>query len=190
MKSNWSTTMELVTICMGVSIVALGVSYLMGGAILPPALVTGISIAGFCLTLSDYFIKVDVKNNWFVNTESRKSKLVIFMHFTAVYGVMVFPNMRFIEDIGKGNLEFISTVASVIALGFVIVVIGHNNRKEVINDITVQFQWLKDNQKSLDELKKQVPELKKELNETKEQLLQRDKEIEQLQLRLEQLNKN
>lgn len=190
MKSHWLTTMELVTICMGVSIVALGIAYLLGGAILPPALVTGISIAGFCLTLSDYFIKIDIKNNRFVNTESRKTKLVMYMHFAAIYGVIVFPNMKFIEDIGKGNLEFISTVASVIALGFVIVVIGHNNRKEVINNVTEQFQWLKDNQESLKELKKQVPSLKKELEETKEQLLQRNKEIEQLQLRLEQLNKD
>lgn len=190
MKSNWLTTMELVTICMGVSIVALGVAYLSGGAILPPALVTGISIAGFCLTLSDYFIKVDVKNNRFVNTESRKIKLVMSMHFAAVYGIIVFPNMKFIEDIGKGNLEFISTVASVIALGFVILVIGHNNRKEVMNDITIQFQWLKENQESLNELKKQVPDLKKELKEKQDQLLQYEKEIEKLQLLLEKSKEN
>lgn len=190
MKSNWSTTMELVTMCMGVSIVALGVSYLLGSATLPPALVTGISIAGFSLTLSDFFLKLDINQSRFVNSESRKIKLVILMHFIAVYGIILFPNVGIVKDLGKENLEFISTVASVIALGFVISAIGYNNRKEVVNDLNEQFKVLISNQKNLNELKEQVPVLQKELKETQEQLLQREKEVEQLQLRLEHSNKN
>ncbi|MGW6193944.1 hypothetical protein EXW28_27755 (plasmid) [Bacillus mycoides] len=186
MKSNWLTTMELVTMCMGISIISLGASYLFGGAILPPALVTGISIAGFCLTLSDYFIKINVEHNKFVNTESRKRKIVILMHLIAVYGLIAFPNIRYIEDIGKENLEYISTFASVIALGFVILAIGYNNRNEVVNDITKQLQLLKANQENIDELKKRVPKLEEELQESHKQALQNKKEVEQLQLLLEE----
>ncbi|MDR4987055.1 hypothetical protein CN491_24200 [Bacillus cereus] len=185
MKSNWAATMELVTMCMGISIISLGVSYLFGGATLPPALVTGISIAGFCLTLSDYFIKINVEHSKFVNTESRKRKIVILMHLIAVYGLIVFPNFKYIEDIGKENLEYISTVASVIALGFVILAIGYNNRKEVVNDITKQFQLLKVNQENIDELKKRIPKLEEELQKSQEQALQNKKEVERLQLLLE-----
>ncbi|MFA2694861.1 coiled-coil domain-containing protein [Bacillus mycoides] len=183
MKSNWLTTMELVTMCMGISIISLGASYLFGGAILPPALVTGISIAGFCLTLSDYFIKINVEHNKFVNTESRKRKIVILMHLIAVYGLIAFPNIRYIEDIGKENLEYISTFASVIAL---ILAIGYNNRNEVVNDITKQLQLLKANQENIDELKKRVPKLEEELQESHKQALQNKKEVEQLQLLLEE----
>ncbi|WP_242290315.1 hypothetical protein [Bacillus cereus group sp. BfR-BA-01319] len=190
MKSNWSTTMELVTMCMGISIVFLGVSYLFGGATLPPALITGISIAGFCLTLSDYFIKINVKNSRFVNTESRKRKLVILIHLIAILGLIVFPNIRYIEDIEKENLEYISTVASVIALGFVILSIGYNNRKEVISDINEQICLLKTNYENIDELKKQVPKLQKELKISHEELLQSQKEVEKLKLLLDESKEN
>ncbi|PGQ96786.1 hypothetical protein [Bacillus cereus] len=190
MKSNWSTTMELVTMCMGISIVFLGVSYLLGGATLPPALITGISIAGFCLTLSDYFIKINVKNSRFVNTESRKRKLVILIHLIAILGLIVFPNIRYIEDIEKENLEYISTVASVIALGFVILSIGYNNRKEVISDINEQICLLKTNYENIDELKKQVPKLQKELKVSHEELLQSQKEVEKLKLLLDESKEN
>ncbi|MGN4675228.1 hypothetical protein [Bacillus cereus group sp. MYBK225-1] len=186
MKANWITTMELVTMCMGISIISLGASYLFGGAILPPALVTGISIAGFCLTLSDYFIKINVERNKFVNTESRKRKIVIFMHLIAVYGLIAFPNIRYIEDIGKENLEYISTFASVVALGFVILAIGYNNRNEVANDITKQIQVLKDTQENIDELKKQISRLEEELQESQKQDLQNKEELEKLQLLLEE----
>lgn len=186
MKSNWATTMELVTMCIGISIVLLGASYLIGGATLPPALVTGISIAGFCLTLSDYFLKINVEHNRFVNTESRKRKFVILMYLIAVFGLIVFPNLMPIKAIGKENLEFISTVASVIALGFVIIAIGYNNKKEVISDINEQIRLLNANQENIDELKKQIPELKKELKVTQEQLLQRQEEVKQLQSLLNQ----
>ncbi|HDR4481006.1 TPA: hypothetical protein QCQ09_002594 [Bacillus cereus] len=190
MKSNWSTTMELVTMCMGISIVSLGVSYLLGGATLPPALITGISIAGFCLTLSDYFIKINVKHSRFVNTESRKRKLVILIHLIAILGLIVFPNIRYIEDIEKENLEYISTVASVIALGFVILSIGYNNRKEVISDINEQICLLKTNYENIDELKKQVPKLQKELKISHEELLQSQKEVEKLKLLLDESKEN
>ncbi|PEJ29778.1 hypothetical protein COF38_25690 [Bacillus pseudomycoides] len=186
MKSNWETTMELITMCMGIAIIVLGTSYLSGGATIPPALVTGISIAGFCLTLSDYIIKMDIDNKGFIKSESTQRKLVIFMHLVAVGGIIVFPNLVIIEDIGKENLEFISTVASVIALGFVILAIGHNNRKQVIYDIKEQLQLVIANRKDTDELTKRLPELEKELQESREQALQNKKEVAKLQLLLEE----
>ncbi|PHA95670.1 hypothetical protein [Bacillus pseudomycoides] len=186
MKSNWETTMELITMCMEIAIIVLGTSYLSGGATIPPALVTGISIAGFCLTLSDYIIKMDIDNKGFIKSESTQRKLVIFMHLVAVGGIIVFPNLVIIEDIGKENLEFISTVASVIALGFVILAIGHNNRKQVIYDIKEQLQLVIANRKDTDELTKRLPELEKELQESREQALQNKKEVAKLQLLLEE----
>ncbi|QWH26511.1 hypothetical protein EXW51_00035 (plasmid) [Bacillus mycoides] len=184
MKSNWITTMDLITMCMGGAIIVLGTSFLCGGATLPPVLVTGISLAGFCLTLSDYVLKMDVKNQKIINTESKRRLFVLIMHSIAVYGIIVFPNLVIFDKIDKERLEFIGTVMSVIALGFVILTIGLSNRKEVINDITEQFQFLKSNQEAIDKLKKRVPELEKELKESREQALRNKEEAEKLTVRL------
>lgn len=185
MKSSWSATMELVTMSMGVGIMSLGVFYLFGFVILQPVLVTGISIAGFCLTLGDAIIKIDDKNNPFVNTETKKTLFIVVLYTSAIYGFIIFPNFDFVQGIKKEDLEFISTVVSVITLGFVILAIGYNNRKEVIRDIDEQFQLLKENQKNIDELKKKIPGLEKELLETQRQLLDSKNEVERLQVILD-----
>ncbi|EEL37241.1 hypothetical protein bcere0020_54220 [Bacillus cereus Rock3-29] len=126
----------------------------------------------------------------FIKSESSQTGWLVATHFIAMFGIIWFPNFTIIENIGEAKLETISTFISVIALGTVILAIGWNNRREVINDINKQYKLLISNQENLVELKAQLPSLKKELKETQEKLLQRDKEIEQLQLRIEQSNKD
>ncbi|HDR7595197.1 TPA: hypothetical protein QCX59_004407 [Bacillus mycoides] len=190
MESSWVKTMELITMCMGGAIVVLGAGYFSGSATIPPALVTGISIAGFCLTLSDSIIKMDIGHKKFIKSESTQIKLVVIMHFIAVSGIILFPNFSIIKYIGKDNLDFISTFASVTALGFVIWANGYNNRKEVINDVAKQSQSLKDNQDNIEELKREFPKVKKDLQETQVQLLQSQKEVKKLQLLLDESQEN
>ncbi|KAA0780078.1 hypothetical protein DN406_32545 [Bacillus sp. BB56-3] len=190
MNFNWIKTMELITISMGASIIVLGVSYICGGASIPPELVMGISIAGFCLTISDFIIKLEIGPDNFIKSESAQTRWVTISHFIAIYAIIWIPNFTIMKNIGEARLETISTFISVIALGAVIFAIGWNNRREVINDISEQYRMLISNEQNLVELKKELPALKEELKETKEQLLQRDKEIEQLKVRLEQSNKD
>ncbi|PEN76840.1 hypothetical protein CN544_28745 [Bacillus toyonensis] len=190
MKSNWIKTMELITISIGIAIIVLGVAYVFGGASIPPALVMGISIAGLCFTISDFIIKLEIGPDNFIKSESSQTGWLVATHFIVMFGIIWFPNFTIIENIGEAKLETISTFISVIALGTVILAIGWNNRREVINDINKQYKLLISNQENLVELKAQLPSLKKELKETQEKLLQRDKEIEQLQLRIEQSNKD
>ncbi|UNP84838.1 hypothetical protein [Bacillus mycoides] len=190
MESNWVKTIELITMCMGGAIVVLGIGYFIGTATISPALVTGISIAGFCLTLSDSIIKMDIGHKKFIKSESTQILLVGIMHFIAVSGIILFPNSAFIKYIGKENLDFISTFASVTALGFVIWANGYNNRKEVINEVIKQNQLLIDNQDNIKELKRDFPKVKKELKQTKVQLLQSQKEVEKLQQLLDESQEN
>ncbi|PGO78142.1 hypothetical protein CN980_09895 [Bacillus cereus] len=190
MNSNWIKTMELITISIGIAIIVLGVAYVFGGASIPPALVMGISIAGLCFTINDFIIKLEIGPNKFIKSESAQTSWVVATHFIAMFGIIWFPNFTIIENLGEARLETISTFISVIALGTVILAIGWNNRREVINDINKQYKMLISNQENLVELKEQLPALKKELKETQEKLLQREKEVEQLQLLLEQSNKN
>ncbi|MGR5960998.1 hypothetical protein ACT7DM_28660 [Bacillus cereus] len=82
-------------------------------------------------------------------------------HFIAMYGIIWFPNFTIIENLGEARLDTISTFISVIALGTVILAIGWNNRREVINDINKQYKLLISNQENLVELKEQLPALKK-----------------------------
>lgn len=182
--------MELITISMGASIIVLGVSYICGGASIPPELVMGISIAGFCLTISDFIIKLEIGPDNFIKSDSAQTRWVTISHFIAIYAIIWLPNFTIMKNIGEARLETVSTFISVIALGTVISAIGWNNRREVINDIGEQYKMVISNQENLAELTEQLPALKKELKETQEKLLQREKEVEQLQILLEQSNKN
>ncbi|MGH0432085.1 hypothetical protein ACQVPL_23050 [Bacillus hominis] len=171
--------MELITMCMGGAIVVLGAGYFSGGVTIPPALVTGISISGFCLTLSDFIIKMDIGHKNFIKSESTQIKLVVIMHVLAVCGIIVFPNIVFIEYVSKENLDFISTFASVVALGSVILAIGYNNRKEVVEDITKL-------RGDADKFLKRLPELEKELQESRNEALQNKNDVEELKVLLKE----
>lgn len=47
--------MEKITICIGIAIIYLGYNNLLGYTKIDPAVVTGISLSGLCLTLADFF---------------------------------------------------------------------------------------------------------------------------------------
>ncbi|MEB9828833.1 hypothetical protein CN936_25460 [Bacillus cereus] len=179
MNSNWIKTMELITVSMGIAIIVLGISYFCGGASIPPALVTGISIAGLCLTLSDSVIKMETGDNKFIKSESTQIKVVSIVNALAIFGVIWFPNLTIIENMGRERLDFISTFASVVALGSVILAIGNNNRKEVMEDI-IKIKG------DVDEFLKRLPKLEKELKEAQEEALQNKNEVEKLKMRLKE----
>ncbi|MBL3848214.1 hypothetical protein V4483_25345 [Bacillus paranthracis] len=179
MNSNWIKTMEIITVSMGVAIIVLGILYFCGGASIPPALVTGISIAGFCLTISDLIIKSEIGDNKFLKSESTQIKVVSFVNALAIFGVILFPNLTIIVDMDRETLDFISTSASVVALGFVIYAIGNNNRKEVKEDI-IKIKG------DVDEFLKRLPKLEKELEEAQEEALKNKNEVEELKIRLKE----
>jgi hypothetical protein len=179
MNSNWIKTMEIITVSMGIAIIVLGILFFLGGASIPPALVTGISIAGFCLTISDFIIKLEIADNKFIKSESTQIRVVSIVNALAIFGVILFPNLTIIVDMDRKTLDFISTFASVVALGSVIYAIGNNNRKEVKEDI-IKMKG------DVDEYLKRLPKLEKELKQAQEEALQNKNEVEKLKIRLKE----
>ena len=128
---NWYENMDKITIFIGFAIIYLGICNLIGVTVIPPALVTGISISGFCLTLSDSIERLK---------EDRNKKFLSFfanllgnlLYFLAAASIVCFPYMLSITSLSEDTLEKMSTIASVIALGFVFVSIGYNNKREAL----------------------------------------------------------
>lgn len=128
---NWYENMDKITIFIGFAIIYLGICNLIGVTVIPPALVTGISISGFCLTLSDSIERLK---------EDRNKKFLSFfanllgnlLYFLAATSIVCFPYMLSITSLSEDTLEKMSTIASVIALGFVFVSIGYNNKREAL----------------------------------------------------------
>ncbi|MCC2361654.1 hypothetical protein [Bacillus cereus] len=128
---NWYENMDKITIFIGFAIIYLGICNLIGVTVIPPALVTGISISGFCLTLSDSIDRLK---------ENRNKKFLSFfanllgnlLYFLAATSIVCFPYMLSITSLSEDTLEKMSTIASVIALGFVFVSIGYNNKREAL----------------------------------------------------------
>ncbi|WP_033693160.1 hypothetical protein [Bacillus cereus] len=133
MKKNWFLEMEKITIFMGAAILSLGISNLTGSSNISTALVTGISLAGLSLTLSDLLNKhTERKNNPVLH---RGAQIVGgILYYIAALSIIALPNSNFITSMPKDTLDSFSTSASVIALGLVFMMIGDNNRRAVVNE--------------------------------------------------------
>ncbi|MGH0828482.1 MULTISPECIES: hypothetical protein [Bacillus] len=125
--------MEKITIFMGAAILSLGISNLAGNSEISTALVTGISLAGLSLTLSDIInTQVEHKNSPILN---RGAQIVGgILYYIAALSIIALPNSNFITSMPKDTLDSLSTSASVIALGLVFMMIGDNNRRAVANE--------------------------------------------------------
>lgn len=132
MKKNWFLEMEKITIFMGAAILSLGISNLAGTSNISTALVTGISLAGLSLTLSDLINnQIERKNNPVLN---RGAQIIGgLLYYIAALSIIALPNSNFITSMPKDTLDSFSTSASVIALGLVFMMIGDNNRRSVAN---------------------------------------------------------
>ncbi|MBJ7997680.1 hypothetical protein JDS75_24795 [Bacillus cereus] len=120
---------ERITMFIGLAIIYLGIIYIFNLSTIPSALVTGISISGFCITLSDFFNKLNEdKYNKFMSQVSE------FLYFLAAISIITFPYMTVVISLPKDTLDKMSTITSVIALGLVFVSIGFNNKREVLKD--------------------------------------------------------
>ncbi|WP_255477961.1 hypothetical protein [Bacillus sp. AR8-1] len=180
MKRNWFLQMEQITIFMGVSIVLLGTLNILGEANISAALVTGISLAGLCLTISDFLSKsIEDKNN----PKSEKKALVIcgLLYYTAAFCIIAFPNSKMITSLSKDTLDSLSTSASVIALGFVFMMIGNNNRRAVINEQKKRNARVEDMEKALDENLIVIDEIKKIIAEQEETIKNLENNIKEME---------
>lgn len=132
MKKNWFLEMEKITIFMGAAILSLGISNLAGTSNISTALVTGISLAGLSLTLSDLINnQIERKNNPVL---TRGAQIIGgLLYYIAALSIIALPNSNFITSMPKDTLDSFSTSASVIALGLVFMMIGDNNRRSVAN---------------------------------------------------------
>ncbi|HFJ9453640.1 TPA: hypothetical protein ACGW67_004947 [Bacillus tropicus] len=120
---------ERITMFIGLAIIYLGIIYIFNLSTIPSVLVTGISISGFCITLSDFFNKlIEDKYNKFMSQFSE------FLYFLAAISIITFPYMTVVISLPKDTLDKMSTITSVIALGLVFVSIGFNNKREVLKD--------------------------------------------------------
>lgn len=168
MKKNWYLQMEQVTIYMGGAIVVLGLLNIVGQANISGAFVTGISLAGLCLTLSDLLNKT-IKNENDPVSEKKVVKIGALLYYIAAICIIAFPNSKLIASLPKEILDSMSTSASVIALGFVFMMIGDNNRRAAANEQKKQTDLLtnfeNELQRSKDENSKIIDELKETLKE-------------------------
>lgn len=168
MKRNWYLQMEQITIFMGAAIVVLGLLNIVGQAKISGAFVTGISLAGLCLTLSDLLNKT-IENGNDPVSEKKVVKIGALLYYIAAFCIITFPNSELIASLPKEILDSMSTSASVIALGVVFMMIGDNNRRAVANEQKKQNDLLNnfenELQRSRDENSKIIDELKEALKE-------------------------
>ncbi|PEK68651.1 hypothetical protein [Bacillus pseudomycoides] len=148
MRNNWFKDMEKITICIGAAIIYLGFNNLFGYTKIDPALVTGISLSGLCLTIADFLSK-EFK-------ESKNKKVVNFLIFfdfllyiLAAMCILSYPNTGTLTSLDKDTLDKVSTGASVIALGVVFMAIGLNNRRSVLEE---ERRRLEEEQKRLERM--------------------------------------
>lgn len=168
MKKNWFLQMEQITIFMGAAIVLLGFLNILGEANISGAFVTGISLAGLFLTLSDFLNKLIGNGNDPV-LEKKVIKIGAILYYIAAFCIIAFPNSKLIVSLPKESLDSMSTSASVIALGVVFMMIGDNNRRAVASEQKKQNELLdyfeNELRRSMDENSKKVDELKEALKE-------------------------
>ncbi|PEW83742.1 hypothetical protein CN445_24200 [Bacillus cereus] len=139
MTNNWFKDMEKITICIGFAIVYLGVNNMYGDSIISPALVTGISLSGLCLTIADLLSKQfkNSKNKILVEV---LSFIDFLLYILAACFILGYPNSKFVKSFDKDTLDSMSTTASIIALGFVFIAIGIRNRKAVLEEDERRFK--------------------------------------------------
>ncbi|MGX5441546.1 hypothetical protein [Bacillus thuringiensis] len=168
MTNNWFKDMEKITICIGVAIVSLGVNNIFGGSIISPALVTGISLSGLFLTIADFLSKQfkDCENQWGL----RVLYIIDFVLYSlAALCLIGYPNSTFIKSLDKDTLDWMSTSASVIALGVVFIAIGISNRNAVLEEERKKTEVIENILKDTKELLKDVQDVSKNERELSEQ---------------------
>ncbi|PGY28498.1 hypothetical protein COE20_10975 [Bacillus cereus] len=177
MKRNWFSQMEQLTIFMGVAIVLLGILNILGQANISGAFVTGISLAGLFLTLSDFLNKL-IENGNDPVLEKKVLRIGGMLYYIAAFCIIAFPNSKLITSLPKDILDSMSTSASVIALGVVFIMIGDNNRRAVSNEQKKQTDLLINFEK---ELKSRMDVNSKIIDELKEALKEKDTTIKNLE---------
>lgn len=199
MKNNWFKDMEKITICIGFAIVYLGINNMYGDSIISPALVTGISLSGLCLTIADFLSKQfkNSKNKILVEV---LSFIDFLLYILAACFILGYPNSTFVKSLDKDTLDSMSTTASVIALGFVFIAIGISNRKAVLEEEKKRSEeiesMLADSKKILEQVQ-QISENEKRINEKSidlqekmfEIIEEKDKQIEELEKKMNILEK-
>lgn len=182
MMNNWFKDMEKVTICIGCAIVYLGVNNVVDNPI-SPALVTGISLSGLCLTLADFL------NKQFKDCKNKVGLNILYFLDYSLYGLAAlwligYPNSTFVKSLNKETLDWMSTTASVIALGVVFIAIGMNNRNAVLEEEQKRFGEIEG---TFTETKK-IAEQFRELSENRKVIIgNKDKQIEELEKKINEL---
>lgn len=197
MANNWFKDMEKITICIGFAIIYLGINNFLGNSIISPALVTGISLSGLCLTLADFLSKQfkDLKNKRLLNVIYLIDSMLYVLAALCIVG---YPNATFIKSLDKDTLDWMSTSASVVALGFVFVAIGISNRtaakeedaklaEEIRKIIHDAEQYLGRN-KEVPKSKKEGQSISSEMKEDMSEIIEaKDKQIELLERKIKAL---
>lgn len=187
--NNWFKDMEKVTICIGFAIVYLGMNNAVDNPI-NPALVAGISFSGLCLTLADFL------NKQFKGCKNKIGLNILHFFDFLLYGlatlcIIGYPHSTFMKSLDKEKLDWLSTSASVIALGFVFIAIGTSNRKAVLEEENLRFEEeMKRFEKIEDMLNeaKKVTEQFRELAENRNEVIaKKDMEIKELEKKIKEL---
>lgn len=175
--------MEKITICMGVAIISLGFLNMLDFTTVPLALVTGISISGFCLTTADFLSKLNEDYKFkTIKFLAEKSSWVLYLF--ATFSIICFPYLGMVKTLSENDLAKMSTVTSVIALGLVFVSIGYNNKREALKDakeinneyqeLLTQYDHLIDAQsnvlRNIEQEKQRIGQFRQHISKQKEEL--------------------
>jgi glucan phosphoethanolaminetransferase (alkaline phosphatase superfamily) len=119
--------LELLTICLGVLLMILSLSFVFDLVELSSALITGFSITGTALAMIDMV-------NMFLETDRNKrvkkvlQGLTIILFGLAAFGILIFPYISIIQNMLPANIEKMNDISSIFALGIAITLIGLRNR--------------------------------------------------------------
>lgn len=186
MERNIFWDMEKITIYLGIAIVGLGFWNATGYAKISPALVAGISISGLCLTIADFLSKRynNSDNRWLIFIDN-------LLYILATMFLLAYPNAKFIIELDKDTLDSISTTASLVALGVVIVTIGLSNKMAIL---AREKSRLEEEQKRMQKVFEHNQKLSKMEDEQHEKIMRlltdMSKDFKDLEKRFNELKRN
>ncbi|WP_342048857.1 hypothetical protein [Bacillus sp. OTU530] len=168
---------ELLTVSFGIGLIILAICRFWGIVIVPPIFVTGVSIAGICFTLTDFFemglINKEEKS-WHKWHNEFFTALINACYLTAILGIIVLPNLNSVENASPEVLNKISDFTSFAALGLAIVAIATRNRSIIKSNIYSEFY---ENKKELRRVEGLLNEARQEAQAVRDEIINREKEL-------------
>ncbi|MGG0845510.1 hypothetical protein [Peribacillus simplex] len=138
--------LELLSKSFGVGLIILGILRFQEGVRVPPEFITGVSLAGFFLTLPD-FLEISMLNKRvnkiFHKIYNGTSTIIINLcYIFAIIAILIFPNLNVVNEIDLTIMSRIGDSSTFIALGFSIYVTSQKNKKAAFYEIKKNLEQM------------------------------------------------